>query len=160
MTDVKSSDFRSQVSLRSPWWRWWSRVSPLLLIYMLFLPTTNQPRGACSLIRCLLVHRKCLITHHLPAHPPIYWSTKRQSHRFTFSFQNWDFGQKPPEFAAIIFLILIFSYVQRIPAIMQAFNDNNVSFVVRGGLQVLVMLADPNAGTAYQIFSLPIQSAF
>ncbi|XP_069015210.1 VPS10 domain-containing receptor SorCS2 isoform X4 [Embiotoca jacksoni] len=35
---------------------------------------------------------------------------------------------------------------KRIPAIMQAFNDNNVSFVVRGGLQVLVMLADPNAG--------------
>ena len=30
---------------------------------------------------------------------------------------------------------------------MQAFNDNNVSFVVRGGLQVLVILADPNAGT-------------
>ncbi|XP_067436435.1 VPS10 domain-containing receptor SorCS2 isoform X3 [Thunnus thynnus] len=35
---------------------------------------------------------------------------------------------------------------KRIPAIMQAFNDNNVSFMVRGGLQVLVMLADPNAG--------------
>ncbi|XP_047186475.1 VPS10 domain-containing receptor SorCS2 isoform X4 [Scophthalmus maximus] len=35
---------------------------------------------------------------------------------------------------------------KRIPGIMQAFNDNNVSFVVRGGLQVLVMLADPNAG--------------
>ncbi|TKS92590.1 VPS10 domain-containing receptor [Collichthys lucidus] len=35
---------------------------------------------------------------------------------------------------------------KRIPAIVQAFNDNNVSFVVRGGLQVLVMLADPNAG--------------
>ncbi|XP_029310365.1 VPS10 domain-containing receptor SorCS2 isoform X5 [Cottoperca gobio] len=35
---------------------------------------------------------------------------------------------------------------KRIPAIMQAFNSNNVSFVVRGGLQVLVMLADPNAG--------------
>ncbi|KAJ0055861.1 hypothetical protein NL108_013982, partial [Boleophthalmus pectinirostris] len=35
---------------------------------------------------------------------------------------------------------------KRIPAIIQAFNDNNVSFVVRGGQQVLVMLADPNAG--------------
>ncbi|XP_078137962.1 VPS10 domain-containing receptor SorCS2 [Centroberyx gerrardi] len=35
---------------------------------------------------------------------------------------------------------------KRIPAIMQAFNDNNVSFVVRGGLQVLVTLTDPNAG--------------
>lgn len=32
---------------------------------------------------------------------------------------------------------------------MQTFNDNNVSFVVRGGLQVLVMLADPNAGTVH-----------
>lgn len=36
---------------------------------------------------------------------------------------------------------------QRVPAIVAAFNDNNVSFVVRGGLQVLVLLADPNAGT-------------
>uniref|UniRef100_A0A8C5E899 VPS10 domain-containing receptor SorCS2 n=1 Tax=Gouania willdenowi TaxID=441366 RepID=A0A8C5E899_GOUWI len=36
----------------------------------------------------------------------------------------------------------------RISAIVQALNDNNVSFVVRGGLQVLVMLADPNAGMA------------
>ncbi|XP_075999994.1 VPS10 domain-containing receptor SorCS2 isoform X2 [Genypterus blacodes] len=35
---------------------------------------------------------------------------------------------------------------ERIPVIMQAFNDNNVSFVERGGLQVLVKLADPNAG--------------
>ncbi|XP_006802636.1 VPS10 domain-containing receptor SorCS2-like isoform X2 [Neolamprologus brichardi] len=35
---------------------------------------------------------------------------------------------------------------KRIPAIIQVFNDNNVSFVIRGGLQVLVMLADPNAG--------------
>ncbi|KAM8882352.1 VPS10 domain-containing receptor SorCS2 isoform 10-T10 [Synchiropus picturatus] len=35
---------------------------------------------------------------------------------------------------------------KRIPAIIQAFNDHNVSFVVRGGQQVLVMLADPNAG--------------
>uniref|UniRef100_G3N7E1 Sortilin-related VPS10 domain containing receptor 2 n=2 Tax=Gasterosteus aculeatus TaxID=69293 RepID=G3N7E1_GASAC len=35
---------------------------------------------------------------------------------------------------------------KRIPAIIQAFNGNNVSFVVRGGLRVLVMLADPNAG--------------
>ncbi|XP_031730172.1 VPS10 domain-containing receptor SorCS2 isoform X4 [Anarrhichthys ocellatus] len=35
---------------------------------------------------------------------------------------------------------------KRIPAIIRAFNGNNVSFVVRGGLQVLVMLADPNAG--------------
>nr|XP_033465773.1 VPS10 domain-containing receptor SorCS2 isoform X2 [Epinephelus lanceolatus] len=35
---------------------------------------------------------------------------------------------------------------KRIPAIIQAFNSNNVSFVVRGGLQVLVMLTDPNAG--------------
>ncbi|KAG7236890.1 hypothetical protein INR49_000137, partial [Caranx melampygus] len=34
---------------------------------------------------------------------------------------------------------------KHIQAIMQAFNDNNVSFVVRG-LQVLVMLADPNGG--------------
>lgn len=49
------------------------------------------------------------------------------------------------------FVDLIFSDPQRIPAIMQAFNDNNVSFVVRGGLQVLVMLADPNAGTALYI---------
>ncbi|XP_064878021.1 VPS10 domain-containing receptor SorCS2-like isoform X2 [Oncorhynchus nerka] len=36
---------------------------------------------------------------------------------------------------------------KRIPAIKQAFNDNNVSFIVRGGLQVLVTLADPNAGS-------------
>ncbi|XP_029617702.1 VPS10 domain-containing receptor SorCS2-like [Salmo trutta] len=36
---------------------------------------------------------------------------------------------------------------KRIPAIKQAFNDNNVSFIVRGGLQVLVKLADPNAGS-------------
>ncbi|KAM9717547.1 VPS10 domain-containing receptor SorCS2 isoform 6-T6 [Menidia menidia] len=35
---------------------------------------------------------------------------------------------------------------KRIPAIMQAFSDKNVSFMVRGGLRVLVMLADPNAG--------------
>ncbi|CDQ61110.1 unnamed protein product [Oncorhynchus mykiss] len=35
---------------------------------------------------------------------------------------------------------------KRIPAIKQAFNENNVSFIVRGGLQVLVTLADPNAG--------------
>ncbi|CAL8376516.1 unnamed protein product [Boreogadus saida] len=35
---------------------------------------------------------------------------------------------------------------KRIPAIIQAFGDNNVSFVVRGGVKVLVMLADPNAG--------------
>lgn len=44
---------------------------------------------------------------------------------------------------------LMFFYPQRIPTIMQAFNDNNVSFVVRGGRQVLVMLADPNAGTVH-----------
>ncbi|CAB1345052.1 unnamed protein product [Coregonus sp. 'balchen'] len=36
---------------------------------------------------------------------------------------------------------------KRIPAIKQAFNENNVSFIVRGGLQVLVTLADPNAGS-------------
>ncbi|TNN55078.1 VPS10 domain-containing receptor SorCS2 [Liparis tanakae] len=35
---------------------------------------------------------------------------------------------------------------KRIPAIIQFFNSNNVSFVMRGGLQVLVKLADPNAG--------------
>ncbi|XP_037531168.1 VPS10 domain-containing receptor SorCS2 [Nematolebias whitei] len=35
---------------------------------------------------------------------------------------------------------------KRIPTIVQAFNDNNVSFMVRGGQQILVMLADPNAG--------------
>ncbi|XP_056299188.1 VPS10 domain-containing receptor SorCS2 isoform X2 [Pseudoliparis swirei] len=35
---------------------------------------------------------------------------------------------------------------KRIPAIIQFFNGNNVSFVMRGGLQVLVKLADPNAG--------------
>uniref|UniRef100_A0A1A8QBC1 VPS10 domain-containing receptor SorCS2 n=1 Tax=Nothobranchius rachovii TaxID=451742 RepID=A0A1A8QBC1_9TELE len=35
---------------------------------------------------------------------------------------------------------------KRIPAIMQAFNDKNISFMVRGGQRVLVMLADPNAG--------------
>lgn len=46
-------------------------------------------------------------------------------------------------------LYQIFCNPQRIPAIVQAFNDNNVSFVVRGGLQVLVMLADPNAGTVH-----------
>ncbi|XP_019714096.1 VPS10 domain-containing receptor SorCS2 isoform X2 [Hippocampus comes] len=37
---------------------------------------------------------------------------------------------------------------KRIPAIMQAFKEHNVSFVVRGGLQVLVLPADPNAGLA------------
>uniref|UniRef100_A0A1A7ZBX1 VPS10 domain-containing receptor SorCS2 n=2 Tax=Nothobranchius furzeri TaxID=105023 RepID=A0A1A7ZBX1_NOTFU len=35
---------------------------------------------------------------------------------------------------------------KRIPAIMQAFSDKNISFMVRGGQRVLVMLADPNAG--------------
>ncbi|XP_057709861.1 VPS10 domain-containing receptor SorCS2 isoform X2 [Corythoichthys intestinalis] len=35
---------------------------------------------------------------------------------------------------------------KRISTIMQAFKDNNVSFSVRGGLRVLVLLADPNAG--------------
>lgn len=35
---------------------------------------------------------------------------------------------------------------KRIPAIIQAFNENNVSFIIRGGQQVLVLLADPNAG--------------
>ncbi|MED6293788.1 VPS10 domain-containing receptor SorCS2, partial [Characodon lateralis] len=35
---------------------------------------------------------------------------------------------------------------KRIPAVVQAFNDKNISFMVRGGLRVLVMLADPNAG--------------
>ncbi|XP_024918296.1 VPS10 domain-containing receptor SorCS2 isoform X7 [Cynoglossus semilaevis] len=35
---------------------------------------------------------------------------------------------------------------KRILAIMQTFTDHNISFVVRGGLQVHVMLADPNAG--------------
>nr|XP_057924142.1 VPS10 domain-containing receptor SorCS2 isoform X1 [Doryrhamphus excisus] len=35
---------------------------------------------------------------------------------------------------------------KRIPAIMQAFKDNNVSFMVRGGLQVLVQPGDPDAG--------------
>ncbi|XP_041840429.1 VPS10 domain-containing receptor SorCS2-like [Melanotaenia boesemani] len=35
---------------------------------------------------------------------------------------------------------------KHIPAIVQAFNDKNVSFMVRGGQRVLVMLADPNAG--------------
>uniref|UniRef100_A0A3B3THN2 VPS10 domain-containing receptor SorCS2 n=1 Tax=Poecilia latipinna TaxID=48699 RepID=A0A3B3THN2_9TELE len=34
----------------------------------------------------------------------------------------------------------------RIPAVVQAVSDKNVSFMVRGGLRVLVMLADPNAG--------------
>uniref|UniRef100_A0A8C7KHC6 VPS10 domain-containing receptor SorCS2 n=1 Tax=Oncorhynchus kisutch TaxID=8019 RepID=A0A8C7KHC6_ONCKI len=37
---------------------------------------------------------------------------------------------------------------KRIPAIKQAFSENNVSFIVRGGLQVLVTLADPNGGVA------------
>ncbi|KAL0970451.1 hypothetical protein UPYG_G00242140 [Umbra pygmaea] len=36
---------------------------------------------------------------------------------------------------------------KRIPAINQAFSENNVSFVVRGGLQVFVTLADPNTGS-------------
>eukprot|EP00066_Takifugu_rubripes_P003860 XP_003966785.1 PREDICTED: VPS10 domain-containing receptor SorCS2 [Takifugu rubripes] len=35
---------------------------------------------------------------------------------------------------------------KHVPAILQAFSDKNVSFMMRGGLQVLVMLADPNAG--------------
>uniref|UniRef100_A0A3B3WJ67 VPS10 domain-containing receptor SorCS2 n=1 Tax=Poecilia mexicana TaxID=48701 RepID=A0A3B3WJ67_9TELE len=34
---------------------------------------------------------------------------------------------------------------KRIPAVVQAVSDKNVSFMVRGGLRVLVMLADPNA---------------
>uniref|UniRef100_A0A4W6DH74 VPS10 domain-containing receptor SorCS2 n=1 Tax=Lates calcarifer TaxID=8187 RepID=A0A4W6DH74_LATCA len=46
--------------------------------------------------------------------------------------------------------------VFRIPAIMQAFNDNNVSFVVRGGLQVLVMLADPNAAGGPGVWALAV----
>lgn len=36
---------------------------------------------------------------------------------------------------------------KRIATIKQALNENNVSFVVRGGLQVLVSLADPDAGS-------------
>ncbi|XP_066576172.1 VPS10 domain-containing receptor SorCS2 isoform X2 [Amia ocellicauda] len=36
---------------------------------------------------------------------------------------------------------------KRIPTIKQAFNENNVSFIVRGGLAVLVNLADPDAGS-------------
>ncbi|KAL2079459.1 hypothetical protein ACEWY4_025203 [Coilia grayii] len=35
---------------------------------------------------------------------------------------------------------------KRIATIKQALNENNVSFIVRGGLQVLVSLADPDAG--------------
>ncbi|KAG9345536.1 hypothetical protein JZ751_008680 [Albula glossodonta] len=35
---------------------------------------------------------------------------------------------------------------KRVPAIKQAFNENNVSFIVRGGLVVLVTLADPDSG--------------
>lgn len=44
-------------------------------------------------------------------------------------------------------LNLTFCHLQHVPAIIQAFSDKNVSFMMRGGLQVLVMLADPNAGT-------------
>lgn len=47
---------------------------------------------------------------------------------------------------SVNFFCLTLPHPQHIQAIMQAFNDNNVSFVVRG-LQVLVMLADPNGGT-------------
>ncbi|KAJ8390273.1 hypothetical protein AAFF_G00108420 [Aldrovandia affinis] len=36
---------------------------------------------------------------------------------------------------------------KRVPAIKQAFNENNVSFIVRGGLVVLVTLADPDSGS-------------
>lgn len=36
--------------------------------------------------------------------------------------------------------------LQHVPAVLQAFRDKNVSFLVRGGLQVLVMLADTNSG--------------
>ncbi|XP_061106779.1 VPS10 domain-containing receptor SorCS2 isoform X2 [Conger conger] len=35
---------------------------------------------------------------------------------------------------------------KRVPAIKQAFTENNVSFIVRGGLLVLVTLADPDSG--------------
>ncbi|XP_046871070.1 VPS10 domain-containing receptor SorCS2 [Hypomesus transpacificus] len=42
---------------------------------------------------------------------------------------------------------------KRVPAIKQAFNENNVSFVVRGGLLVLVTLADPNAGVVTNAWS-------
>ncbi|XP_077598287.1 VPS10 domain-containing receptor SorCS2 isoform X3 [Stigmatopora nigra] len=35
---------------------------------------------------------------------------------------------------------------KHISTITQAFKDNNVSFTVRGGLRVLVVLADPNSG--------------
>lgn len=45
---------------------------------------------------------------------------------------------------------------QRIPAIVAAFNDNNVSLVVRGGLQVLVLLADPNAGALVRQWPLGV----
>ncbi|XP_036407061.1 VPS10 domain-containing receptor SorCS2 isoform X1 [Megalops cyprinoides] len=36
---------------------------------------------------------------------------------------------------------------KRVPAIKQAFNENNVSFIVRGGLVVLVTLADPDSAS-------------
>ncbi|XP_062373198.1 VPS10 domain-containing receptor SorCS2 [Sardina pilchardus] len=39
---------------------------------------------------------------------------------------------------------------KRISSIKQALNENNVSFIVRGGLQVLVSLADPNAGVSFK----------
>uniref|UniRef100_A0A669EFU1 VPS10 domain-containing receptor SorCS2 n=1 Tax=Oreochromis niloticus TaxID=8128 RepID=A0A669EFU1_ORENI len=45
---------------------------------------------------------------------------------------------------------------KRIPAIIQVFNDNNVSFVIRGGLQVLVMLADPNAAGSAGVWTLAV----
>nr|XP_023681206.1 VPS10 domain-containing receptor SorCS2 isoform X2 [Paramormyrops kingsleyae] len=41
----------------------------------------------------------------------------------------------------------------KIPSIKQAFTENNVSFIVRGGLVVLVSLAEPHAGSGGDIAS-------
>lgn len=58
-------------------------------------------------------------------------------------------GNSKLQFFLLLFFLLWSGnsiYSQRILAIMQTFTDHNISFVVRGGLQVHVMLADPNAG--------------
>lgn len=67
---------------------------------------------------------------------------------FQCQLLNWKFKFKTSVFFVVVFLLWSGNsiYSQRILAIMQTFTDHNISFVVRGGLQVHVMLADPNAG--------------
>ncbi|KAA8578975.1 hypothetical protein FQN60_007014, partial [Etheostoma spectabile] len=66
--------------------------------------------------------------------------------RLSFSMNLDRFNPNIPEWREDIGQMVTKILTKRIPAIIQALNSNNVSFKVRGGIQVLVMLADPDAG--------------